>query len=56
MLIFDRIMFNLGTVHLVVFILLLVYHPFNDKVALISPKKLRNHNHRSSKNGTTNHL
>jgi hypothetical protein len=34
MLIRDRIMFNLGTVHLVVFMLLCIYFPFNDKVVL----------------------
>jgi hypothetical protein len=30
----DRIMFNLGTIHLIVFVLLCVYIPFNDKVVL----------------------
>jgi hypothetical protein len=34
MLIRDRIMFNLGIVHLVVFMLLCIYFPFNDKVVL----------------------
>jgi hypothetical protein len=30
----DRIMFNLGTVHLMVFVILCIYFPFNDKVVL----------------------
>jgi hypothetical protein len=34
MLIRDEIMFNLGAVHLVIFMLLCIYFPFNDKVVL----------------------